>query len=100
MSSNEFVTQKDLDNLEEKIDLKMENIQTKMDAEFKLTNSKIDNLPIIIENIILRKSADEKKEREQERKNDRKWIIGITITIGLFAIKELLFPLIQLLLVK
>ena len=100
MSSNEFVTQKDLDNLEEKIDLKMENIQTKMDAEFKLTNSKIDNLPTIIENMILRKSADEKKEREQERKNDRKWIIGITITIGLFAIKELLFPLIQLLLVK
>ena len=80
MSSNEFVTQKDLDNLEEKIDLKMENIQAKMDAEFRSINSKIDNLPTIFENMLLKNE----KEQEIKRKETNRYIWGTLIlgTIG------------------
>lgn len=80
MKYNEFITQKDLDNLEEKIDLKMENIQAKMDAEFRSINSKIDNLPTIFENMLLKNE----KEQEIKRKETNRYIWGTLIlgTIG------------------
>ncbi len=100
MDRNEFVTQKELNHLEEKFDLKLEGIQTKIDAEFKVVNTKIDDLPIKFENMLLKQLDADKKEREKERKNDRRWLIGILVTLGLFAIKEVIFPLIQSLFIK
>lgn len=77
MSADEFVTQKELNHLEEKVDLKLEVIQTKIDAEFRVINTKIDNLPTVFGKMLL----ENEKEHETKRKETNRYIWG-TIVLG------------------
>lgn len=77
MATNDFVTQKELEHLEEKVELKIDNMRLKIDGEFKVINNKIDNLPSIFENMLLKNE----KEQEEKRKETNRYIWG-TIIIG------------------
>lgn len=98
-SENNFITSKDLKNMEEKTDLKLEKINSEIDGKFNtlnatingnfnsidnkfdLVNSKFDNLEKNIENMFL-KSKNETLEREKkETKETRRWIVGTGIAV-------------------
>lgn len=59
------------------IDLKFDSLQAKLDAKMEVINSKIDNLPTVIENQFLKSMETERKERWNQT-----WtIIGILVGV-------------------
>lgn len=71
---NKYLTEKDLKNLEEKIDLKIK-------VAIQPIEGKIDNLPTQFENLLLK----ERQHQDDKTKETRRYIWG-TIGIGLLSI--------------
>jgi len=70
MANDDYVTHKEINHLEEKIDLKFENMDTK-----------INNLPTQFENMMLK----EREHQDNKRKETNRFIWG-TIVIGIVGI--------------
>jgi len=70
MTNDDYFTQKEINYLEDKIDLKFENMDTK-----------INNLPTQFENMMLK----EREHQDNNRKETNRFICG-TIAIGIVGI--------------
>lgn len=68
------------------IDLKLQNIENKIDSEFEQLNQKIDysvkHILSETKNLLLEQQVKEKAEREQERKATNRWLVGIAISLA------------------
>lgn len=68
------------------IDLKLQNIENKIDCEFEQLNQKIDysvkHILSETKNLLLEQQVKEKAEREQERKATNRWLVGIAISLA------------------
>lgn len=68
------------------IDLKLANIETKIDNRFEQLNQKIDysvqHILSETKNMFLEQQIKEKTERENERKSTNRWLIGIAISLA------------------
>lgn len=90
MDNHNFVTQKDLNNLEEKTDLKLELINNKIDNGFNNISEKIDlNSTKLLTDVKLLLSEQEIKNKK-EAESSKRWLIGIAVSIILFVVKEYL----------
>lgn len=108
MQENEFVTQRDLNHLEEKTNLKLENLKTEIKGEFTNLETKMDGKFVNLETKMDGKfnTLDEKLERmflqqkidmTNERKENIKWIVGTGLgVIGTIAAILALFPSLKL----
>ena len=76
------------------IDLKLANLTTKIDAQFDQLNTKLDysvqHILSETKNLMLEQQIKEKDEREKERRVTNRWLIGLTVSIGLALIKYFL----------
>jgi|GEM_PF-6725883 len=92
---NKYITEKDLRHSEEKTELKLQQVDSKIDSMTTILNNKIDSssqniiakidiMKSELENTLLKQEAAAKKEAE----SNKKWLIGIAVTIGIFIIKE------------
>lgn len=96
--SQQYVTEKDLSQLEEKIDLKIQNavqpLEGKIDNLQTSINGKFDTLEQKLENMFLLQKIEIKSEFEEKQKEDKKEkrniliavITGIVVPIVLFVI--------------
>lgn len=77
------------------IDLKLQNLETKVDNQFTLLNDRLESSTkqIVSEtkNMLNELQLAQYKEREAERKATNKWFIGLLVTIGI-ALFKLFFP--------
>lgn len=68
------------------IDLKLQNIENKIDSEFEQLNQKVDysvkHILSETKNLLLEQQVKEKAEREQERKATNRWLVGIAISLA------------------
>lgn len=75
------------------IDLKFENLETKMNSKFEQLNQKIDysvqHILSETKNMLLEQQVKEKNERESERKSTNRWLIGIAIALAVLIISIL-----------
>lgn len=86
-SEREVKTMKTEDNYTKtEIDLKFENLETKMNSKFEQLNQKIDysvqHILSETKNMLLEQQVKEKIERESERKSTNRWLIGIAISLA------------------
>lgn len=79
MSNNEYVTEKELkaleDRLEQKMNFNQEILTQKMDATKKEIDLKFDNQLLEFKDLLNTKFNDQKKEQD----NNKKWIISTVI---------------------
>lgn len=77
------------------IDLKLQNLETKVDNQFTLLNDRLESSTKQIlsetKNMLNELQLAQYKEREAERKATNKWFIGLLVTIGI-ALFKLFFP--------
>lgn len=67
-----------------KIDSMTTILNNKIDSSSQNIIAKIDIMKSELENTLLKQEAAAKKEAE----SNKKWLIGIAVTIGIFIIKE------------
>lgn len=95
MDNNDFVTQRDLEHLEEKTNMKIENMKTELkselnnldvridtkfanvDSKFVEINGKFETLNEKLERMFLQQKID----TANERKENIKWIIGTGLAV-------------------
>lgn len=81
MADNDFVSQKELDQLEDKIDLKIttaiQPIEGKIDNLETNIDGKFNTLEARIETMLLK----QKEEISKDRKENIKWIVGTAIAL-------------------
>lgn len=70
------------------IDLKLNVLEQKMDSNFNSLMSKLDSLPLIIENSILKNNEMLRKEN----KETRYWMIGLTVS-SVIAVAGIFIPM-------
>ncbi|NYS33668.1 hypothetical protein HZZ02_07845 [Streptococcus danieliae] len=77
------------------IDLKLQNLENKVDSQFTLLNERLESSTKHIlsetKNMLNELQLAQYKERETERKATNKWFIGLLVTIGI-ALFKLFFP--------
>lgn len=90
--SQQYVTEKDLTQLEDKIDLKIRVAIQPIEGKIDVLSEKVENLPTKFENLLLneRQYQDDKAEetrryQDDKAKETRRYIIG-TIGIGVVSI--------------
>lgn len=81
MSDNNYVTHKDLNHLEEKTNLKLENIKTELKGEFTNLETKMDGKFSNLDEKLEKMFLQQKIEIAKERRETNKWIIGTGIAI-------------------
>ncbi|WP_369350442.1 hypothetical protein AB6M97_06360 [Streptococcus hillyeri] len=68
------------------IDLKFQNLETKIEGKFDQLSQKIDfsvqHILSETKNMLLEQQVKEKTERENERKTTNRWLIGIAISLA------------------
>lgn len=87
---NKYITEKDLSNLEEKTDLKLQNISDKIENNFKLVDEKFNTLETNISKMFLEQKNEQLERDKKESKETRRWIVGTGI-----AVIGLLFTLLK-----
>lgn len=79
------------------IDLKLQNLETKVDSQFALLNERLESSTehILSETKSMLKDLQlsQYKEREAERRVVNRWFIGLLVTIGI-ALLKLFWPFI------
>lgn len=79
------------------IDLKLQNLETKVDSQFALLNERLESSTehILSETKSMLKDLQlsQYKEREAERRVANRWFIGLLVTIGI-ALLKLFWPFI------
>ncbi|WP_317912827.1 hypothetical protein [Carnobacterium maltaromaticum] len=89
MNKDNLIYEKDLKNLEEKIDLKLENTETRLICEISNMKTEINSnfgvLKSDLENMINKKSAQEEKERKKENRETIRTILMSVTAIVAFA---------------
>lgn len=85
MSNSSYLTQKDLDNLEKQTDLKLSNLEAKIEAGNDLLSQKLDtmekNIPDQLKILLLEKDVRDK----QTATETRRYLVG-TVLIGVIGI--------------
>lgn len=105
---NKYVTEKDLRHSEEKTELKLQQVDTKIETMTTILNNKIDlstqniiaNMDIMkvelssktdqTKNELEKLLLEQKVAATKEAAANRRWLIGIAVTIGIFIVKEFL----------
>ncbi len=81
--SNDTYSKREIDDKFNKLESKIENLYTKNEIDLKFDNleqkisSGFENMTLRMENLLLEFKADSKKEQE----SNKKWLIGIAISI-------------------
>lgn len=81
--SNDTYSKREIDDKFNKLEAKIENLYTKNEIDLKFENleqkisSGFENMTLRMENLLLEFKADSKKEQE----SNKKWLIGIAISI-------------------
>lgn len=81
--ANDTYTKREIDDKFNKLESKIENLYTKNEIDLKFENleqkisSGFENMTLRMENLLLEFKADTKKEQEA----NKKWLIGIAISI-------------------
>lgn len=81
--SNDTYSKREIDDKFNKLEAKIENLYTKNEIDLKFENleqkisSGFENMTLRMENLLLEFKADSKKEQE----SNKRWLIGIAITI-------------------
>lgn len=81
--SNDTYSKREIDDKFNKLESKIENLYTKNEIDLKFENleqkisSGFENMTLRMENLLLEFKADSKKEQE----SNKKWLIGIAISI-------------------
>lgn len=81
--ANDTYSKREIDDKFNKLEAKIENLYTKNEIDLKFENleqkisSGFENMTLRIENLLLEFKADSKKEQE----SNKKWLIGIAISI-------------------
>lgn len=88
-----FITEKDLRLSEEKTDLKLKNLEDRMDANFKNLNDKIDSKAELIVSEMEKLIMSQQIKSNEESKKDRKWLVGIVISLVAIAVPVLMSTL-------
>lgn len=85
MNNSSYLTQKDLDNLEKQTDLKLSNLEAKIEAGNDLLSQKLDtmekNIPDQLKILLLEKDVRDK----QTATETRRYLVG-TVLIGVIGI--------------
>lgn len=81
--SNDTYSKREIDDKFNKLEAKIENLYTKNEIDLKFENleqkisSGFENMTLRMENMLLEFKADSKKEQE----SNKRWLIGIAISI-------------------